>query len=668
MTQQINVKLSQTLKFGVAPSISVTGTGTVSATATSKLPVSFKSLTTTICSISGTKVSGKKSGACKIAGNQTGNSNYNAAAQVTQSINISSNKLQLKSNIGTVHGKYLTAGNVANLNKIASTKNVFSVFLDKLSSLMLPQAHATIQACSTFVGHSGLESQSWDVINLVQDSTQTACVQQVQDAGRYLVLAPQNLQQADGTPCDLVTIEKTSGDTACIYLALSNRATTGNPFFHLGIESNNFPGQLSLNGSYFFVSFYTNFYADGSLGYVGHLRLDFTTAVPNSLITQLYYGNIGQFQAVQEVTVESGKVYGIFSELLPTENGDYIYTRSDQTDKSTDLKGVPIAIVSDYTYVVVDSLQSDPSLQKTVLYIRSSNGVDAGSYGVNINESPVGIWWKAQKQADLTQMRYGGQIFPDLMEVNSSPNFKTFYFALLPVNYNDPMCGNTQDQIIKATIETATGDISFEQMGPSGLGNGYGTHRLTDDVFLSSDLNNYFSLHISANSSSDVLTMLKRTNALSSSSCPYIETTIYSEPYSAGTISPQNGTFSYETGEGVFLLNNSGGQYGDTDGYGFSCDWNFGGCQFTGTSVILYYDKSNGNVTNVPLAPFNTLDYSLSIFNIISSITSDRLNVQILDATTRQLKYTADLTVNGFEGIIEYADPLVLQTDVVSGF
>jgi hypothetical protein len=42
--------------------------------------------------------------------------------------------------------------------------------------------------------------------------------------------------------------------------------------------------------------------------------------------------------------------------------------------------------------------------------------------------------------------------------------------------------------------------------------------------------------------------------------------------------------------------------------------------------------------------------------------------VQILDATTRQLKYTADLTPTGFEGIIEYADPSALQTDVVSGF
>lgn len=583
-------------------------------------------------------------------------------------IKTSNNKLKLKSNIGTVHGKYLTAGNAANLNKIVSAKSGFSEFLQKISNLILPEAHATIQACSTFVGHSGIENQSWDVINLVQTGTQTACVQQAQDAGRYIVLAPQNLQQADGTPCDLVTIEKTSGNTSCIYLPLPNRATTGNPFFHLGIESNNFPGQLSLNGNYFFVSFYTGTWPYGHPGYVGHLRLDFTSAIPNSLITQLYYGNIGLFQAVQEVTVESGKVYGIFSELLPTENGDYIYTRSDQTDKSIDLNGVPIAIVGDYTYVLVDPLQSDPSLQKTVLYIRSLNGSDSSTYGININESPVGLWWKTQMQTDVADMSYGGQIIPNQTIVSSSPTHRDFYFPIFPVNYADPICGNQIDQIIKATIVTATGEISFERIGPFGLGNGAGRHRLTDNIFLSSDLSTYFSIYISANPPSGELTMLKRTNPLSSSSCPYIETTIYSELYSAGTILPHNASLSYETAKGVFLMNISESIFGDSSGYGFSCDWNSGkGCQFTESSVILYYDKSKSTVTNVPLGTFKSLDYSLSL-NIISSITSDRLNVQILDATTHQLKFTADLTVNGFEGIIEYADPSVLQTDVVSGF
>ena len=231
--------------------------------------------------------------------------------------------------------------------------------------------------------------------------------------------------------------------------------------------------------------------------------------MPNSLITQLHYGNLDNFQGSQEVTVEGGKIYSIFSELLPTENGDYIYTKTDQTDKLTNSNGIPIALIRDYTYVVVDPLQSDPSLQKTVLYIRSLNGADSSTYGININESPVGLWWKTQMQTDVAEMSYGGQIIPNLAIVSSSPTHRDFYFPIFPVNYADPICGNQIDQIIKATIVTATGEISFERIGPFGLGNGAGRHRLTDNIFLSSGLSTYFSLYISANPPSGELTMLK---------------------------------------------------------------------------------------------------------------------------------------------------------------
>jgi len=80
---------SQTISFGAAPSISVGGTGTVSATASSGLAVSFTSLTTAVCSVSGATVNGIKAGTCTIAADQAGNANYSAAAQVTQDITIS---------------------------------------------------------------------------------------------------------------------------------------------------------------------------------------------------------------------------------------------------------------------------------------------------------------------------------------------------------------------------------------------------------------------------------------------------------------------------------------------------------------------------------------------------------------------------------------------------
>ena len=82
-------KGNQTISFGAAPTVSVGGTGTVSATggATGN-PVTFISTTTNICTVSGSTVTGKAVGSCTINANQAGNANYNAAPQATLTFNI----------------------------------------------------------------------------------------------------------------------------------------------------------------------------------------------------------------------------------------------------------------------------------------------------------------------------------------------------------------------------------------------------------------------------------------------------------------------------------------------------------------------------------------------------------------------------------------------------
>ena len=79
---------SQTITFGAAPSLSVGGTGTVSATAGSGLTVTFTSLTASVCTVSGAVVTGVAAGTCTIAANQGGNANWMPAAQVTQSFSV----------------------------------------------------------------------------------------------------------------------------------------------------------------------------------------------------------------------------------------------------------------------------------------------------------------------------------------------------------------------------------------------------------------------------------------------------------------------------------------------------------------------------------------------------------------------------------------------------
>lgn len=79
---------AQTITFGAAPSVGIGGTGILSASASSGLAVSFGSLTPSICSVSGSSISGLASGLCTIAANQAGNAYYEPAPQVTQTFRI----------------------------------------------------------------------------------------------------------------------------------------------------------------------------------------------------------------------------------------------------------------------------------------------------------------------------------------------------------------------------------------------------------------------------------------------------------------------------------------------------------------------------------------------------------------------------------------------------
>ena len=88
-TSPVTVQGSQTITFtSTAPSSATMGGATYTVTATggaSDNPVTFSSATTSVCSVSGSVVSFIGAGTCTIDANQAGNTNYGAAAQVTQS-------------------------------------------------------------------------------------------------------------------------------------------------------------------------------------------------------------------------------------------------------------------------------------------------------------------------------------------------------------------------------------------------------------------------------------------------------------------------------------------------------------------------------------------------------------------------------------------------------
>jgi hypothetical protein len=76
---------SQTITFGILPNKALnTPPFTVAATASSGLPVSFTSTTLPVCTVSGATVTLVTTGTCMIQASQAGNTNYSAAASVSQ--------------------------------------------------------------------------------------------------------------------------------------------------------------------------------------------------------------------------------------------------------------------------------------------------------------------------------------------------------------------------------------------------------------------------------------------------------------------------------------------------------------------------------------------------------------------------------------------------------
>jgi hypothetical protein len=96
VTGSSNLPQTQTITFGTAPTITLGGTATVLATASSGLAVTFSSQITSICTVDGASglVTDLTAGTCTIAANQAGNSEYAPAAQVTQSIVVTDKSLE----------------------------------------------------------------------------------------------------------------------------------------------------------------------------------------------------------------------------------------------------------------------------------------------------------------------------------------------------------------------------------------------------------------------------------------------------------------------------------------------------------------------------------------------------------------------------------------------
>jgi sugar lactone lactonase YvrE len=126
--------------FGVAPF-------TISATASSGLPVSFTSTTATICAVSGSTVTIIEPGTCSITATQAGNATYAAAAPIVQSFTVSSalapGGINPASGSGTTQTFTFTFSDSAGYANLAVVDILINNFLDGQQACYIALAPAS---------------------------------------------------------------------------------------------------------------------------------------------------------------------------------------------------------------------------------------------------------------------------------------------------------------------------------------------------------------------------------------------------------------------------------------------------------------------------------------------------------------------------------------------
>jgi hypothetical protein len=180
----------QTISFGIAPVLSVDDTtATVSATASSGLAVEYKSTTPAICDVNSSTgvVRGKASGVCTIAANQSGNTHYAPAPQVTQNITFSFTQT-------------LTFGTDPALSRY----DIATVSATASSGMPVSYSSMTPAVCSVNVS-TGLVTAL-----LTGDCTITADAGPLQSSQTIPVTAPPATATAAGVPTE---VSATAGNT-----------------------------------------------------------------------------------------------------------------------------------------------------------------------------------------------------------------------------------------------------------------------------------------------------------------------------------------------------------------------------------------------------------------------------------------------------------------------
>ena len=546
---------------------------------------------------------------------------------------------QLTASVGDLTGYQLTAGNAADLS--GSTTIALGAYvktiLAKLNTFFISNAIAqSVSACSSSGLNGTNNKQQWSLIGLSTSKTTPACVSQIQDAGRYLVLQATGVTDSSGNSCDLVTIAKSSGATTCIRFSLPNRVTAGAIGFYLDPSSGQTPGQLTLNGKYFFAGFYTD--TSKSPAYAGFVRLDFTGSAPTGAVVYANYGAVGVY------SVGGAQIAGqspFFAPYYPMENGDLMFTQFHLTGAADATPS--IGVLQTY-YVVSNPSLADPT-QAVKALVNQTTPTDG--YSIDMTNSPIGAF-VAPLYGGITVAHYNNDAFSDPAASATTHSF----FLNVDTNAGTLNCGT--NALLLRGVVSPSGVLTLTNYGGSNIGNGLGANSLSNDVTPDSN-GNLFTLKWDAVSSS-TYTVTKYTRPLTQGACGSSQV-IYTGSSSGLTV----GNINIQTIRSANTVYMQNFPYWKGEP---SCQPTLG-CSMAG-KLVLGYDLATGNVTPISLAPLSGSQYF--VYGEYSASTADRLYFKINDnSTTPPSVVTAQLTPTGFQNIIKFKSGVAVTNSVVNG-
>ena len=515
------------------------------------------------------------------------------------------------------------------------------------------------------------DSRTWSVMGLTTASTSASCVKSYQDAGNYFVLATIGVTDASGNTCDLVAVTKSSGATTCLTMPLANRASSGNPSFLLGSSAAQ-PAQLTVNGNYFLVGFYTN---NSNAAYIGFESIDFTGNTPTGKVAYAEYGT----QVSGCAGTPSVNGHNIFwSSFWLQENGNFIFNQFNQTQCTS----TPHTGVSNYYYVDANNT-TDPL--SAVKYLFDQHTVTAnGAYEIDNTTSPLGDWliktlvpssqsYVTWQNTAGTTWEFGAEVLPG---GSTSATDLSFYIVVGNANGSLPnSCSTTGtsvygansgingNELIKVVI--SNGVVTFQDYGATNIGTGYGANPLTDNVYLTANGQKLVSVHWTDDGGN--LKLMKITRQLTNSACDVYTkispTTNVPIPASlVGKIST--------VGNGNFIASELPFTYRAKDYiymYGFNsnpgdpnCVLN-SGCTIPPDAQIWAFNKSTDAISIVSLTQ---LTGSTTFFetSATSNPLSNKISNTMIDGAGN--KYWYSMGTTGVEKMIKFSN----SVDVTNGF